>query len=59
MSKMGEIALQIDELVEQGMSAKFISVTLGVPLEWAQNAMYDRELLELEKQNVMMSYADE
>ena len=26
MSKMGEIALQIDELVEQGMSAKFISV---------------------------------
>ena len=59
MSKMGEIALQIDELVEQGMSAKFISVTLGVPLEWAQNSMYDRELLELEKQNVMMSYGDE
>ena len=56
---MGEIALQIDELVEQGMSAKFISVTLGVPLEWAQNAMNDRELLELEKQNVMMSYGDE
>jgi len=56
---MGEIALQIDELVEQGMSAKFISVTLGVPFEWAQNAIYDRELLELEKQNVMMSYGDE
>ena len=59
MSKMGEIAIRIEELVEQGMSAKFISVTLGVPLEWAEHAMYDRDLLELEKQNVMMSYGDE
>jgi hypothetical protein len=59
MSKMAELSAQIDELVEQGMSAKFISVSLGIPFEWAEQAVYDRELLELEKQNVMMSYGDE
>ena len=59
MSKMAELSAQIDELVEQGMSAKFISVTLGVPFEWAQHAVQEREALEIEKQYEYLSYADE
>lgn len=59
MSKMAELAATIDDLVEQGMTAKFISVTLGVPFEWAQQAIEDREALEIEKQYQYMNYADE
>ena len=59
MSKMAELSARIDEMVEQGMTPKFIAVSLGIPYEWAERAVYDRELLELEKQNVMMSYGDE
>jgi hypothetical protein len=59
MSKMAELSMQIEELVEQGMTPKFIAVSLKIPLEWAEQAVYDREMLELEKQNVMMSYGDE
>ena len=59
MSKMGEIALEIDDLIEQGMSAKFISVTLGVPFEWVQTVLEQREELEIEKQYEFLSYADE
>jgi hypothetical protein len=59
MSKMAEIAMQIDDLIEQGMSAKFISVTLGVPFEWVQTALEQREELEIEKQYEFLSYADE
>jgi hypothetical protein len=59
MSKMAEIAMQIDDLIEQGMSAKFISVTLGVPFEWVQTAFEQREELEIEKQYEFLSYADE
>jgi hypothetical protein len=59
MSKMAELAMQIDDLIEQGMSAKFISVTLGVPFEWVQTALEQREALEIEKQYEFLSYADE
>jgi hypothetical protein len=59
MSKMAELAMQIDDLIEQGMSAKFISVTLGVPFEWVQTALEQREELEIQKQYEFLSYADE
>ena len=56
MSKMSELSAQIDEMVEQGMSAKFISAVLEVPYEWALQAIEERECLEIEKQyNVMDS----
>ena len=56
---MAELAMQIDDLIEQGMSAKFISVTLGVPFEWVQTALEHREELEIQKQYEFLSYADE
>ena len=59
MSKMAELAMEIDELVEQGMSAKFIVATLGVPLEWAEQAIQNRQDLELEKQYEFMQYAED
>lgn len=49
MSNMGRIVFDIQELVEQGMSAKFIAATLNVPIEWAEYAIEER--YELEKQN--------
>lgn len=57
MSKMAEIAMQIEELVEQGMTAKFISVTLNVPLSWAEYAIEER--YELEMQKTEQYYGDE
>ena len=59
MSKMAELSARIDELIEQGMSAKFISVTLNIPFEWVQTALEQREALEIEKQYEYLSYADE
>ena len=56
---MAELSAQIDEMIEQGMSAKFISVTLGVPFDWVLAALKDREELEIEKQYEFLSYADE
>jgi orotate phosphoribosyltransferase-like protein len=49
MSNMSRIVFEIQELVEQGMSAKFIAATLNVPIEWAEYAIEER--YELEKQN--------
>jgi orotate phosphoribosyltransferase-like protein len=49
MSNMGRLVFEIQELVEQGMSAKFIAATLNVPIEWAEYAIEER--YELEKQN--------
>ena len=49
--------MQIDELVEQGMSAKFIAVTLNVPLEWAENAIEERMNEEMLKQYESMEYS--
>ena len=59
MSKMAELSAQIDEMVEQGMTAKFISVSLGIPFDWAVKAIEEREALEIEKQYEYLSYADE
>mgnify|MGYP003346042131 CR=1 FL=1 len=59
MSKMSELAAEIDELVEQGMSAKFIAVALKIPMQWAEDAVNERKELELQKQQEMMSYGDE
>ena len=59
MSKMAELAMQIDDLIEQGMSAKFISVSLGIPFQMVQDTFEQRENLEIEKQYEFLSYADE
>lgn len=59
MSKMAEIAMQIEELVEQGMTAKFIAVTLNVPIQWAEYAIEERQELELQKQQEFLNYGDE
>ena len=58
MSKMAELSAQIDEMVEQGMSAKFIVATLGVPYEWVVQAIEERECLEIEKQYHMLGNDD-
>ena len=49
MSRMSELSMQIEELVEKGMTAKFIAASLNVPIEWAEYAIEER--YELEKQN--------
>jgi hypothetical protein len=59
MSKMAELSMQIEELVEQGMTAKFISATLNVPIEWAYYAIEERNQLELKKQNEFINYGEE
>ncbi len=59
MSKMAELSMQIDELVEKGMTAKFIAASLNVPIEWAFQAIEERQQLELQKQQEFMSYGDE
>jgi hypothetical protein len=59
MSKMAELSMQIDDLVERGMSAKFISYSLNIPFEWAQNAIEERMQLEQEKQYEMMQNSEE
>jgi orotate phosphoribosyltransferase-like protein len=48
---MSELSMQIEELVEKGMSAKFIAATLNVPIEWAQYAIEERYELERQNQN--------
>jgi hypothetical protein len=59
MSKMAELAMEIDDLIEQGMSAKFIAIKLNIPIQMVQDAFEQRENLELEKQYEYLSYADE
>jgi queuine/archaeosine tRNA-ribosyltransferase len=56
---MSDIAMDIDDLVEQGMSAKYISVVLGVPYEWAEYAIQNRADEELQKQYEFMQYAED
>jgi hypothetical protein len=58
MSKMAELSMQIDDLVEQGMTAKFIAATLNVPIEWAFQAIEERQQLELQKQQEFNSYGE-
>ena len=59
MSKMSELALEIEELLAEGMSPKFIVATLRCPIEMVYDVIEQLENLELEKQYEMMSYADE
>jgi hypothetical protein len=59
MSKMAELAMEIDDLIEQGMSAKFIAIKLEIPFQMVQDAFEQRENLEIEKQYEFLSYADE
>jgi hypothetical protein len=51
--------MQIEELVEQGMTAKFISATLNVPIDWVYYAIEERNQLELQKQNEFINYGEE
>jgi hypothetical protein len=59
VSKMAELALEIEELLEQGMTAKFIAVTLNVPIEMVYATVEQLECYHIEKQYEMLSYADE
>jgi hypothetical protein len=59
MSKMAELSMQIEELVEQGMTAKFISASLNIPIEWAYHAIEERSQLELQKQHEFINYGEE
>jgi len=59
MSRMAELAMEIDDLIEQGMSAKFIAIKLNIPIQMVQDAFEQRENLEIEKQYEFLSYADE
>jgi hypothetical protein len=59
MSKMAELSLEIEELLAEGMSPKFIAVTLNTPIQMVYDTMEQLENLELERQYEMMSYADE
>ena len=59
MSKMAELALEIEELLAEGMSPKFIVATLKCPIEMVYGVIEQLENLQLEKQYEMMSYADE
>ena len=56
---MAELSMDIEELLAEGMSPKFIAVTLNVPIEMVYDTIEQTECLELEKQYEMMSYADE
>jgi hypothetical protein len=59
MSKMAELSLQIEELLADGMSPKFIAVTMNIPIDMVYDTIEHLDCLELEKQYEMMSYADE
>jgi hypothetical protein len=60
MSKMGDMMIQIEELAERGMTAEFITATLGVPLNWAEEAVREIEQYEhLEQQYQMMMEAEQ
>ena len=57
---MGEIALEIDDMIYAGNAPDAIAKTLGVPLDWV-TAQYDVILneLELSKQHEFMSYGEQ
>ena len=59
MSKMAELSLEIEDLLAEGMSPKFIVATLNCPIEMVYDVIEQRECLEVEKQYEMLSYADE
>ena len=59
MSHMAELAIEIDEMIEQGFSALSIAVKLNIPLNWVESMVNDREDLELQKQYEYMQYAED
>lgn len=46
MSKMAELHADITELIEQGMSEKFIAVALNVPISMVHEVFNERMALE-------------
>jgi len=58
MSKMSRLKIDIQELIEKGMSAKFISSKLNIPVEWAIYEIEEREQLELQKQQEFLNYGE-
>lgn len=46
MSKMSELHANITELIEQGMSEKFIAVALNVPIDFVRSVFDERMALE-------------
>lgn len=50
MSKMAELQLEIEDLIEQGMTVKYICTTLNIPIDWVYSLIEERQLLELDKQ---------
>ena len=59
MSKMAELQMEVEELIEQGMTAKFISAKLNIPIDWVYSLIEERQSFELQKQYEFMNYADE
>jgi hypothetical protein len=59
MSKMATLVYDIEELLNEGMSPKFIVATLNCPIEMVYDVLDQLDLIEMQKQYEMMSYADE
>lgn len=59
MSKMAELALEIEELLAEGTSPKLVAAILNAPIEMVYDTIEQLDCLELEKQYEMLSYADE
>ena len=59
MSKMAELSMEIEELLAEGMSPKFIAVTLECPVEMVYDTIEQLESAEIENQYEFLSYADE
>jgi hypothetical protein len=55
---MSRLKIDIQELIEKGMSAKFISSKLNIPVEWAIYEIEEREQLELQKQQEFLNYGE-
>lgn len=59
MSKMAELALDIEELLNEGISPKMVATILGAPIDMVYDVIEQLEDQQLEKQYEFMSYADE
>lgn len=59
MSKMAELALDIEELLAEGIKPNMVATILAVPLEMVYEIIEQLECLELEKQYEFISYSEE
>lgn len=59
MSKMAELALDIEELLAEGIQPNMVATILAVPLEMVYETIEQLEYLELEKQYEFISYSEE